>query len=1200
MVNLTGTSGNNLLNGSNGNDIISGLAGNDTLNGGDGNDTLNPGVGIDLVDGGIGTDTLVLNYSTSSSAIVSLANLTYTGSLTSTDPDNPTRSGSYADDYPLSGIPVGEQIQISLESSFFDPYLQLINASTGQVISSDDDSGVGSNSSLTFTVQPGINYIIRVTSYGSGTTGDYTLTVNPTSLTSIRAGSNSVNYTNIEQFNITGTLYNDSLQGAFLNDTLNGGAGNDTLNGGAGNDRLIGSTGNDVYVVDNPLDVVTENSGAGTDTIQSSVTYTLGANLEHLTLTGIDNINGTGNTLNNTLTGNSSNNVLNGDAGNDTLNGGIGNDILIGSTGNDVYIIDSTLDVVTENSGAGTDTIQSSVTYTLGANLENLTLTGTNNLDATGNTFNNLLRGNNGNNILNGGAGNDTLAGGLGNDTYIINSRGDTLIEASAAGIDTVQSSITYTLGANFENLTLTGTANTNAIGNLLNNNLTGNSGNNTLSGGIGNDTLNGGAGNDSLIGGTGNDVYIVNSTLDVVTENLGAGTDTVQSSITYTLNTNLENITLIGTANINGTGNALNNVLRGNSGNNILSGRAGDDTLNGGAGNDTFIVSGGGNDFIQDSAGIDTLNASAARTGSFINLESGSTSLIDGGTATIGSELIVGSEPDVVFVVDVSGSTDNSFLGSPVGDVNQDGLSNTILDAEIAGFLALNERLVDLGLGNLADVAIVSFASTASQVGTVVKPLTDSDRDGVRDVEELLTSLRGNGGTNFEEGLQVAENIFTSLRTTSGNGNLIFLSDGENNEGGSYDDEIARLKSLDINLKAFGAGRDASLSSLQIIDPKAEIFTTTDELLDVFGGGSSSFREVLIENAIGGAFNDTIVGNNSNNILSGGGSNDLLSGEQGNDSLNGNTGNDTLYGDAGSDLLNGDAGVDTLIGGLGSDLYIVDSIADVIVESQNAGTDRVQSSVTHTLRANVENLILTGIANINGTGNILDNALTGNNGNNILNGGAGNDILTGGLGNDIYIVDNNSDIVTEAFGAGTDLVQSSIAYALGANLENLTLIGTAVNGTGNSLNNRIAGNNANNSLNGGAGNDLLLGGNGSDLLAGRLGNDTLIGGTGTDRFAFYSRNDRVDRISDFSVVDDRIDVSAAGFGGRLNAGATITSAQFVVGATATTVSHRFIYNTTSGGLFFDSDGNGAAAQVQIATLATGLAMTNADIFVVA
>ncbi|MFM6623122.1 MAG: lectin-like protein [Dolichospermum sp.] len=211
---------------------------------------------------------------------------------------------------------------------------------------------------------------------------------------------------------INGTNGNDNLIGTNGNDILNGFAGNDTLNGGAGIDTLNGGTDNDIYIVDSTTDTITENANEGTDTFQSSVTYTvLPANVENLTLTGTATINGTGNTGNNVITGNSANNTLNGGAGTDTLIGGLGNDI---------YIVDSTTDTITELTSGGTDTIQSSVTYTIATltNVENLTLTGTAAVNGTGNAGNNVITGNAGNNTLTGGVGKDTLIGGLGVDRF--------------------------------------------------------------------------------------------------------------------------------------------------------------------------------------------------------------------------------------------------------------------------------------------------------------------------------------------------------------------------------------------------------------------------------------------------------------------------------------------------------------------------------------------------------------------------------------------------------------------------------------------------------------------------------------------------------------------------------------------------------------------------------------------------------------
>jgi len=301
---------------------------------------------------------------------------------------------------------------------------------------------------------------------------------------------------------------------------------------------------------------------------------------------------------NDTITGQAGNDILYGQSGNDTLNGGTGNDTMYGGKGDDIYVVDSTSDTITENVNEGTDTVQSSVTYTLGNNVENLTLTGTTAINGTGNALNNTIIGNSaintltggaGDDYLDGGAGNDKLLGGLGNDTYVVDSTSDVITENANEGTDTIRSSVTLTLGNNLENLTLTGTTAINGTGNALNNTIIGNSAINTLTGGAGDDYLDGGAGNDKLLGGLGNDTYVVDSASDTITENANEGTDTVRSSVTLTLGNNLENLTLTGTAAINGTGNALNNTIIGNSGSNVLNGGAGNDILDGLAGNDQF-----------------------------------------------------------------------------------------------------------------------------------------------------------------------------------------------------------------------------------------------------------------------------------------------------------------------------------------------------------------------------------------------------------------------------------------------------------------------------------------------------------------------------------------------------------------------------------------------------------------------------------
>ena len=295
------------------------------------------------------------------------------------------------------------------------------------------------------------------------------------------------------------------------------------------------------------------------------------------------------------------------------------------------------------------------------------------------------------------------------------------------------------------------------------------------------------------------------------------------------------------------------------------------------------------------------------------------------------------------------------------------------------------------------------------------------------------------------------------------------------------------------------------------------------------------------------------------------------------------------------------------------SNTYNVSKISDEVFEIANGGIDTVNSSISYTLTSYVENLTLTGTTAINGTGNTLNNTITGNSADNVLDGKAGIDTLKGGLGNDTYIVDNISDVVTELASQGTDLVKSSVTYTLSANVENLTLAGTtAINGTGNTLNNTITGNALNNILKGGSGNDTLIGALGSDtlygeigndMLNGGLGNDILYGGVGADKFVFntaINSTTNKDTIKDFSVIDDTIVLENAIFT-KLTTVGTLNPANFVSNTTGKAVDANdyLVYNKGTGQLFYDSDGSGITASVQIALVENKALLTYSDFTVI-
>ncbi|MNF40268.1 Bifunctional hemolysin/adenylate cyclase precursor [compost metagenome] len=315
--------------------------------------------------------------------------------------------------------------------------------------------GVGND---TYIVDSATDTVIEAANEGTDTVRT---TLNAFSLAALLAVENLA-FAGTGDFVGTGNNLDNVIDGSTGNDTLNGSAGNDTLNGAGGDDTLNGGAGNDIYVVDSATDIVTEAAGGGTDTVQTGTlaTYTLGADVENLINTGNGTFTGNGNGLGNAITGGGGADTLNGGAGNDTLNGGIGddtlnggtgNDTMVGGAGNDIYVVDSATDVVTEGANAGTDTVQTALaTYTLGANVENLTNTGNGTFTGNGNGLANVITGGGGVDTLSGAAGNDTLNGGAGNDT------------------------------------------------------LNGNQGNDTLNGGTGNDTMNGGAGDDIFLFGQG------------------------------------------------------------------------------------------------------------------------------------------------------------------------------------------------------------------------------------------------------------------------------------------------------------------------------------------------------------------------------------------------------------------------------------------------------------------------------------------------------------------------------------------------------------------------------------------------------------------------------------------------------------------------------------------------------------------------
>lgn len=626
-------------------------------------------------------------------------------------------------------------------------------------------------------------------------------------------------------FDIRGSAGDDVLTGTNLADRFYGVAGLDTMQGGGGDDT---------YFVDSTGDIVFEDADEGYDRVISTVSYTAPTHVEAITLAGGENLHAAGNELNNSLVGNSGSNRLEGAGGHDVLDGGEGADTLVGGQGNDTYHVDDAADVIIEKSNEGIDTVITTVTDSLSAHVENMTLAGWAAINATGNSLNNELVGNIANNTLNGGAGADFMQGGLGNDSYYVDNVHDVVYENGAQGTDRVLSSISYTLGEYLEDLQLTGTADNSATGNEDANKLTGNSGANILIGEAGDDELIGGLGADTMMGGQGHDLYQADNALDVVTELAGEGTDTVESTVTYTLGSNVENLILTGTAAIDGSGNELNNVLQGNTADNLLSGGAGNDYLNGMKGLDT-LAGGAGNDTYLFEDDLDTIMEE-----------------VDGGRDTlisrIGGATLADSVEDGVLLgsaASLSGNAlSNVLSGNNAANTLDGGLGADVLIGGKGNDLYIVDSQTDTVVENAAEGADTIQASVNYSLGDNVEHLTLTGSAEAGMGNALANKLTGNTESNELWGLAGNDEL------DGGQGADILL-------GGLGNDKYWVDSSDDLVVENVQEGTDTVYASVS--------YALADNVEHLTLTGSANI------NAVGNAGNNWLEGNAGNNILFGG-----------------------------------------------------------------------------------------------------------------------------------------------------------------------------------------------------------------------------------------------------------------------------------------------------------------------------------------
>ena len=1060
---LNGLAGDDVLTGGRGADTLNGGADDDRLNGGAGADTLTGGAGDDLIDGGTGMDAMA-GGTGDDDYIVDDAGDTVTenanegvdtvfASIThalSASVDNLTLTGTAAIDGTGNGL--------------------------GNVITGNGAANMLAGNAGNDTLVGGAG-ADRLNGGADEDTADY------------GASSAAVTVDLAAGTGEGGDAEGDELQ---LIENVVGSAFDDSLTGGAGVNVLTGGDGDDRYFVDSSADQAIELSGEGVDTVTTTASFTLGANVDNLVLNGAAtaNLTGTGNMLANAITGDGGNNTLVGQAGDDTLDGGLGNDTLIGGADNDTYIV-AAGDTVVEQAMEGTDTIRTALTsLTLQGNVENLTFTGAGNFTGTGNSAVNTIIGGAGADKLDGKAGADTLVGLDGNDSYIVDNAGDLVIEAAGGGVDSVNSGVSYALGAEVENLTLTGSAAINGAGNELDNRVTGNGAANELNGGAGNDTLDGGNGVDIMIGGTGNDTYVVGNPDDMTIELGGEGTDLVVSNtVTYTLGDNVENLTLVDKKAITGTGNELANVITGNAsantltggaGDDLLDGRSGADTMRGGADDDTYVVDNSG-DRVEENAeeGTDTVRTSLASLTLGANLENlaytGSSSFAGTGNAQA-NDITGGSGADTL---DGKGGADtlrglggnDTYLVDDAGDRI---VETTGTDTVITG---LNAYALGDGLENLAFNGSGGFAGTGNAAANTITGSTGNDLldggagtdrlvggagdDGyvVDSASDVVVEASGGGidtvrtgAAAYTLGANVENLAYTGTASFAGTGNEL----ANRIEGGASADTLDGRAGADT-LVGFD-GDDTYL-----------VDNAADAVVEADGEGADTVRSTAVAYTLGA---------NVENLV-------LLTGAA---SGTGNALGNSLTGNGSANRLDGGAGDDTMAGGSGSDTYVVDSLGDVVIEgsgTSNGAADLIETTLAaYTLKANVEDLTFIGAGNFTGTGTSAANVITGGSGNDTIDGGDGADRMIGLAGNDTYVVSRAEDVVVEAMDGGDDQVLSAAtSYRLAANVESVRLIANARDVTGNALDNLLVGNGGANRLDGGAGADELRGGSGNDTF---------------------------------------------------------------------------------------------------------------------
>lgn len=797
-------------------------------------------------------------------------------------------------------------------------------------------------------------------------------------------------------------------RGNDLNNKIVGNDYDNIIDGKGGTNKLYGGKGDDTYIINasNANDTIYEYSDGGVDTVKSSVTYRItNKYVENLILTGNDNIDGRGNNQANYIEGNSASNVLRGAGGNDTLYGGGGVDSLYGGADDDTYIVDNNTTLVKELADEGIDTVLASVDYTLTNHVENLTLTGTENLSGTGNTMDNIIIGNSGDNIIEGKKGNDTLQGGEGSDTYVFN-RGDgedTIIESGSTYKFT--DAISFGTGINVEDVKFTK------------------------------------SGNDLIVSiiGTDNKITIKDSNINPdnrIEQFIFDNGTVIDGKKFYELTTNIEHNKVYSehfSSETNSEVSTFDRIYNNDGSLKEESRYNSDGTLN------SKIVYLSGNKINTVAKYENGIEQPTTITTYTYNSTTGLlTRSLEKDTSTQQSI----SQVDYTYnsAGKLTQALESRWHKKPNGTYGKYTAVQDVYTYNSIGQVAT--ATYNIGYVDETETYVKYKDEVTYTYNSLNKISTKVTKSGYRvnNVWQLHVSESVAYEYDNETGLMTKESVkigyednnvwktkLSQIHTYNYNSDNILaekitydctlLSDGSysevisQREVNTYDEETGKL----ILTNTYqGDSLVESVKYEYIYDDNKNLLSQKIYNGTITNNEASSYE--LVKEIAMNTYNNVLNGDDNNNVLYGG---------QFEDYLSGGAGSDTLYGGLGNDTLDGGANRDVMIGGKGDDAYYVSNATDVIIENEDEGIDTVISDISYHLGNNVENLTIEGTrANVKAEGNNIGNIIIGSSVANELVGYGGNDYLYGGDGDDTLY--GGADDDTLVGGKGNDFVSGS------------------------------------------------------------------------------------------------------------------------------------------------------------------------------